>query len=149
MPDDPNEDLARHISVIIRTLLVTGRQGAPAEGKLPFNPLHFHMLRILGAHQGTRPSDIAADLAVPRTTISAAVKTLVQKGLVQTSPDPTDGRAITISLTKQGSDVLAAIVRQDNRNAAAMLGALPKKQQPAFLKAMESIAQKLAEKPES
>ena len=140
MPDRSGEELADHISVIIRALLVSGRQGAPAEGRLAFNPLHFHMLRIIGAGETSRPSDLADDLAVPRTTVSAAVKALQKKGLVRTAPDKSDGRAISISLTGDGRDVLAAIRRQDHRNASAMLGALPEKDRPAFLEAMGRIA---------
>lgn len=145
MTDNPSEELAKHISTIIRTLLVTGRQGAPAEGRLAFNPLHFQMLRIVGANRTTRPSDIAGDLAVPRTTISAAVKTLQAKGLVVTAADETDGRAITISLTPDGQEVLAAIERQDNRNATAMLDALSEHERPKFLKAMGKIAEAIGQ----
>lgn len=145
MSDGSNEQLAKYISTIIRNLLVTGRRGAPAEGRLAFNPLHFQMLRIVGANPATRPSDIADDLAVPRTTISAAVKALQGKGLVVTAADKTDGRAITISLTDDGKEVLAAIERQDNRNATAMLNALSPQERPTFLKAMEKIAETIGQ----
>ena len=141
MTNDASEELAKHISTIIKTLLVSGRQGAPAEGRLAFNPLHFQMLRIVGANQKTRPSDIAAELAVPRTTVSAAVKALQTKGLFETADDETDGRAITISLTENGNEVLAAIERQDKRNATAMLNSLSEQEQPKFLKAMSKIAE--------
>ena len=140
MSDRSDEELAKYISTIIKNLLVTGRQGAPAEGRLAFNPLHFQMLRIVGANKTTRPSDIATDLAVPRTTISAAVKALKKKGLVVTTADETDGRAITIRLTDDGKDVLAAIERQDNRNATAMLDALSPQERSKFLEAMGKIA---------
>lgn len=145
MPEGANEQLAKHISTIIKNLLVTGRQGAPAEGRLAFNPLHFQMLRIVGANQATRPSDIADELAVPRTTISAAVKALQNKGLVLTAADETDGRAIAISLTDDGKEVLAAIERQDNRNATAMLEALSPQERPKFLEAMGKIANAIAQ----
>ncbi len=147
MSEAASEELAKHISTIIKNLLVTGRQGAPAEGRLAFNPLYFQMLRIVGDREKTRPSEIASDLAVPRTTVSAAVKALQNKGLVETSPDETDGRAITIALTEDGNEVLAAIVRQDMRNATAMLSALPQRDRPAFLRAMEKIAGKIAQPP--
>ncbi len=148
MGDKSSDDLAKHISTIIKNLLVSGRQGAPAEGRLAFNPLYFQMLRIIGSGHKTRPSEIAADLAVPRTTISAAVKALQSKGLVQASPDDSDGRAILLSLTDDGGEVLAAIERQDNRNATAMLSALPADDRPAFLSAMEKIAGKISQTPD-
>ncbi|WP_298838388.1 MarR family transcriptional regulator [uncultured Roseobacter sp.] len=149
MTDRSSEELARHISTIIKNLLVTGRQGAPAEGLLAFNPLYFQILRMVGGSEGTRPSVMASDLAVPRTTISAAVKALQGKGLVTTTPDQTDGRAVVVSLTRQGEEVLAAITRQDNRNAKAMLNALSKQERPGFVKAMKKIAATVSESPES
>lgn len=149
MSESPNEQLVRHISTIIRNLLVTGGQGAPAEGRLAFNPLNFQMLRIIGAKQAPRPSDIADELAVPRTTISAAVKALQNKGLVETAADETDGRAITIRLTDDGKDVLAAIERQDNRNATAMLDALSPNERPKFLEAMGKIANAIGQSAKS
>jgi len=149
MPEDANEQLAKHISTIIKNLVRSGRQGAPPEGPLAFNPLHFQMLRIVGANLTTRPSDIADELAVPRTTISAAVKALQKKGLVVTAADETDGRAITITLTDEGKEVLAAIERQDNRNAIAMLNALSPQERPKFLKAMGKIADAMGQSTKS
>lgn len=149
MSNQSNVMLAKHISVIIKNLLVTGRLGAPAEGRLAFNPLYFQMLRIIGNNNTIRPSELAADLAIPRTTISAAVKALQKKGLVETKPDDSDGRAITIGLTNDGTEVLAAIERQDNRNADAMLSSLPKRDRVVFLRAMASIAERISRTPES
>ena len=148
MPEDPQIDaLTGHVSQIIRALLVAGRNGAPAEGRIPFNPLYFHMLRMIGAGQGVRPSDLADALSVPRTTISTAVKSLVGRGLVQTEADKSDGRALNLTPTPEGHEVVEAILRQDRRNAAAMLAALAPEDREAFVAAIGQVAAGLSGDP--
>ncbi len=135
--------LARSISQIIGALLVAGRQGQPAEGLLPFNPLYFHMLRTVARMQGCRPSHLADSLGVSRTTISTALKALQGRDLLVGSKDPSDGRAMVIQLTPAGEDVLAAIERQDRRNAQAMLDALPHDERDDFVRSLGCVARGL------
>lgn len=142
MPDDV-ETLAAAISGIIGGLLVAGRRGAPAEGRLPFNPLYFHMLRRL-AEAPRRPSEIADALGVSRTTLSTAARALGSRGLVAREPDPDDARAVRLSLTAEGAEVVAAIRRQDRRNAEAMLALLPEAERKGFVAAAARIAAGLA-----
>ena len=140
MSDDATDELAGYVSTIIKALLVAGRKGAPAEGRLPFNPLYFHILRLVGAVEGCRPSHLADELGVARTTVSTALKALGRRNLVTTGSDPTDGRALIVALTAEGRDVRDAILRQDRRNAAAMLAALPEPDQQAFVAALGKVA---------
>lgn len=138
-----SERLARAISVLIRTLLVTGRKGAPAEGKIPFNPLYFHLLRYLNAQGPTRPSVLAGVFGVSKTTLSTAAKALEKRNLLEKEPDPDDGRAHRLVLKQEGAEVVAAIERQDLRNSHAMLNSLDPDQVEPFLAAMERIAESL------
>jgi len=138
-----SERLARAISILIRTLLVAGRKGAPAEGKIPFNPLYFHLLRYLNAQGPTRPSALAGVFGVSKTTLSTAAKALEKRDLLEKAPDPDDGRAHRLVLKPEGAEVVAAIERQDLRNAQAMLSSLDPEQVEPFLAAMERIADTL------
>ncbi|MEM7644694.1 MAG: MarR family transcriptional regulator [Pseudomonadota bacterium] len=139
-PDDA-ERVADAVSGIIRALLVAGRKGAPAEGKLPFNPLYFHMLRHLRNQGPSRPSDIADQLSVSRTTLSTAAKALTGRGLLGRAPDPKDGRAHVLTLTPDGEEAVEAIMRQDRRNAQAMLDNLSDPQERAvFIIALQKVA---------
>ncbi|MEM8849633.1 MAG: MarR family transcriptional regulator [Pseudomonadota bacterium] len=133
--------VAQAVSGIIRALLVAGRKGAPAEGRLPFNPLYFHMLRHLRGNGPSRPSDIADQLSVSRTTLSTAAKALTGRGLLGRAPDPKDGRAHVLTLTQDGEEAVEAIMRQDRRNAQAMLDNLPDpKERAVFVAALERVA---------
>ncbi|QBF29940.1 MarR family winged helix-turn-helix transcriptional regulator [Thalassococcus sp. S3] len=134
------DELAGYVNMIMRAMLVAGRSGAPAEGRLPFNPLYFNMLRVLSAEGGARPSRLAEILSVPRTTISTAVKALEKRGLLRSEPDSQDRRALSVGLTGEGEEVLAAILRQDRRNAAAMLASLEEEERAHFMRAMKKVA---------
>jgi len=118
------ERLAEAIGLLVRTFLVAGRAGQPAEGKLPFNPLNFHLLEDLLDEGALRPSDLAARLGIPRSTLSSAVSALERRGLVEKAPDTDDGRAKLITLTDEGQSVAEAIKRQNRFNAGVLLALL-------------------------
>lgn len=73
---------------------------------LGLTPSQGQILQILRARVGqdTRLDDIARELAVTPATASVAVKVLVEKGMVVRQRSVTDGRAISLGLTDQGSD---------------------------------------------
>ena len=137
------EALTGALSGIIAALLVAGRRGAPAEGRLPFNPLYFHMLRRLSAAP-SRPSAIADGLGASRTTVSTAARALEARGLVERARDPEDARAVLLRLTDEGEEAVGAILRQDRRNAEAMLGLLAPGDRAAFVRAARRISEGLS-----
>ncbi|RED13192.1 MarR family winged helix-turn-helix transcriptional regulator [Pontivivens insulae] len=137
---DKNARLAAAISGIIGALLVAGRKGAPAEGLLPFNPLYFHMLRFLAREGDQRPTVLLKALGAPKTTISSATSALEKRGLIERRADPDDGRARLLHLTDAGQEVVAAIERQDLRNATAMLEALDEESVDGFVEAIEQVS---------
>lgn len=69
------------------------------------------LLRLLSAPQQTmRSTDLAANLRVGVSTVSAAVPHLVDNGLVTRTEDPDDMRVVSLALTRKGS---SAIERAD------------------------------------
>lgn len=138
------ERLAAAVHVFVRVFLVAERSGAPAEGRLRFNPLHFHMLGLLAASGPLRSGALAERLGVRRSTLSSAAERLMRLGLIGRAEDPSDGRAVLYSLTSQGLDAAYAIRRQDLRNAEAMLRSLNPGERAAFLPLIERVAEDLA-----
>jgi len=53
---------------------------------------------------------VASLLAMDRTTLTAAVKPLQRRGLVEVSRDPTDRRSRILALTDKGRKLLAGAV---------------------------------------
>lgn len=133
-------ELAGHVGVLMKAFLVSERQGAPAEGKLPFNPLYFNLLKLLHVSGHAMPSEIAEKLIVPRTTVSTAIKALQKRQLLDTTPSESDGRSIDVFLTEAGTEAVEAILRQDLRNATAMLSCLDDNDRAHFVESFAKIA---------
>ena len=53
---------------------------------------------------------VANLLAMDRTTLTAALKPLQRRGLVEISPDPSDGRSHILKLTREGRRLLARAI---------------------------------------
>ena len=69
------------------------------------------------AQLGTaRPSDLAAQMLLDVSTISAHLHSLERQGMVARTADPVDVRAQRVRLTAQGADVLARVL--DNSSTA-------------------------------
>ena len=68
-----------------------------------------YALETLVAHGPMRLSALAERLFLDKSTISRVVTTLVRKGYVEQRADPTDGRATTLSATRQGERLCARI----------------------------------------
>ena len=62
-----------------------------------------------------RPSYLAAQMRLDLSTISRHLRSLEQQGMVQRTADPDDARALRISITARGGDVMNRVM--DHRAA--------------------------------
>lgn len=77
-----------------------------------FRPLdltngQFSLMMALNRPQAPRIGGLAEFLAMDRTTLTAALKPLVRRGLVRVGPDPEDARGRVVALTGEGAALLA------------------------------------------
>jgi len=100
----------------------------------------FSMLMALNRDPPARIGDLAAFLAMDRTTVTAAVKTLAWQGLVATDPDPADRRGRRVSLTAAGLARLKAALPVWRDAHAALDAALPAAVPPALRRDLARIA---------
>jgi DNA-binding MarR family transcriptional regulator len=70
----------------------------------------FSLLMALNRPEPAVMGPVARLLAMDRTTLTAALKPLERLGLVAIRTDPSDRRTRLLSLTEEGSEVLAAAV---------------------------------------
>jgi DNA-binding MarR family transcriptional regulator len=70
----------------------------------------FELLVLLGRTHAGRIAVVAERLGRDRTTITAILKPLTQRGLVAVTVNPDDSRGRTLTLTPAGKDLLAAAV---------------------------------------
>ena len=67
----------------------------------------FSLLMSLNRPEPPPMGPVAALLAMDRTTLTAALKPLERRGLVQITPDPSDRRSRILNLTAKGRKLLA------------------------------------------
>lgn len=73
-------------------------------------PSQSRALRVISLDEdGVRPSVLAEQLRIAPRSATDVVDTLEERGWVRRSPDPTDRRATTLTLTGAGRELVAAI----------------------------------------
>jgi DNA-binding MarR family transcriptional regulator len=88
--------LARHFDEAFRPLGLTNGQ--------------FSLMMSLNRPSPPGMAEVAAFLAMDRTTLTAALKPLERRGLVKVRPNPDDRRGRVLLLTPQGQDLLSRAV---------------------------------------
>jgi DNA-binding MarR family transcriptional regulator len=79
------------------------------EALRPFDLTNGQFSLLMSLNRPTPPpmAPVAALLAMDRTTLTAALKPLERRGLVNVSPDPSDRRSRILKLTLKGRKLLA------------------------------------------
>jgi DNA-binding MarR family transcriptional regulator len=71
------------------------------------SPLAVELLRAVVETGEVRASELASALLVTKTSISRYVNEMLDEGLLEQRKDPTDGRAILLSVSVAGREALA------------------------------------------
>ncbi|HZK17379.1 MAG: MarR family transcriptional regulator [Chloroflexi bacterium] len=83
----------------------------PPLEKFGITPAQVVYLDYLGKHPNCQLSDLAEALQYKPASVSVMVSALERKGLVKKNPEQDDGRALSLSLTPSGSEIVAEIER--------------------------------------
>ncbi len=89
-----------------RTARALARRFDTALGPLDLTNGQFSLMMSLNRPQPAGMGDVAALLAMDRTTLTAALKPLQRRGLVDVRPDEADRRSRKLSLTREGLALL-------------------------------------------
>jgi DNA-binding MarR family transcriptional regulator len=85
------------------------------------------------------PRELAEAERVRPPTMTRIVAKLEERGLVQRSPHPTDGRQVILSATQGGREMLAQFERQRNEWLARRLAELTPEERDALRRAAEIL----------
>lgn len=101
------------VAQLMESMMTIGRTGHGSDGgkllqthgfSLPQLPMLFH----LSMHEdGVSIKEIAARLNITSSAATQLVQTLLRRGVLRKTQDPTDGRAVRISLTPFGKKEFA------------------------------------------
>ena len=116
-PTRPDPELPFETTLMVRDccLCLHVQRAARALGRLfddalrPFGLTNgqFSLLMSLNRPEPPPMGPVASLLAMDRTTLTAALKPLERRGLVQITPDPADRRSRILKLTPAGRKLLA------------------------------------------
>src|SRR5215217_7875089 len=84
----------------------------------------FSLMMSLNRPEPPRIGSVAALLAMDRTTLTAALKPLERRGLLEVRPDPDDRRSRLLTLTRAGRTLLAEAVPIWKRTQRSLDGLL-------------------------
>jgi DNA-binding MarR family transcriptional regulator len=144
LPDSVNE-IDHHILIGLEKIgMALKSQSWQDAGQQGLTPTQGQILNLLVSNGGVGLSEIAKNLGVTAATASDAVAALVDKGLVQKTRSPTDGRAIEITLTNPGQQAAGQTVTWSNFLLTSM-DELTAEEKVIFLRGLIKIIKKLQE----
>src|ERR1017187_5830090 len=118
-----------------RTLVAVSTQslGAAAEET---TIAQYRALVVLASRGPQRMVDLAAALGVTPSTAGRMCDRLVRKGLIRRQPARGGRRAVQVSITAAGRQVVVQATARRRELIAGILGRLPARQQPAIANAL-------------
>lgn len=125
-------DLAVALRSTVTRLGYTFRTAAMKNGMTPTRLTALGMLERFGP---SRPSDVAARLNIAPASMSRLTDVLERSGWINREDDPDDRRACLLVLNKQGKSALEQLRRDNARDLAALIRALPEDQVTALVQA--------------
>lgn len=141
---DQSEQLDAAISTLLRLLTIDERRLSADLGTVPFNPIDLETLSYLHRHPGSVAKDIAAYLGVQSTTMQSVVDRLQKRGLLQRDKSALKGRAVALTLTREGMAFRQHIHVQNLKNCEQMLECVPENERANFVQNMSKIAAKFS-----
>ncbi len=131
-----------------RTLIAVATQslGAAAEDT---TIAQYRALVVLASRGPQRVSDLAAALDVTPSTAGRMCDRLLRKGLIRRHRARADRRAVQVSVTASGREVVDQATARRRALIAGILAKLPAVQQSAVAAALESFAAAAGEIPDS
>jgi DNA-binding MarR family transcriptional regulator/N-acetylglutamate synthase-like GNAT family acetyltransferase len=124
--------------------LVTRQVGALNDRYLGHRPLGEARVLFEIGSAGATPRDVRARLGLDSGYVSRLIGSLQRDGLVETRPDPADGRTKRLRLTRAGRAEMRELDRISDELAASALAPLSDEQREQLLRAQAEVRRLLA-----
>ena len=106
-------------------------------------PRQFEVLHVVSKNEGLSQTDLVRHTGIDRSTLADMIARMMKKGLLSRKRTREDARANAVSITASGKRMLKAAESKVNKSDKAVLAALPRTQQAAFMKALKAYAEAL------
>jgi len=87
-------------------------------------PSEYAVQSVIGAFGPIMPSELAQMIGMPPTTLSAHLRRFSERGHLERTPNPRDGRSYLVTLSAKGRDAVEAAHHALNRTLADVHGQL-------------------------
>lgn len=134
---DAEEALAAALHAVVVRLRRLGERGAQVE-PLPLSEIE--VLTWVAEHPGTTVTGMARALGLQHSNVSATVRRLVGRGLVERREDPEDARRTRVHPTERASADKRAIDAAWTRDVRVLLDTLPADERAAVVAAAPALA---------
>ncbi|WP_243075901.1 MarR family winged helix-turn-helix transcriptional regulator [Microbacterium sp. SS28] len=135
------------VTILDRLLLIGAlfeRDMARAFAGTPLSAARMRVLWVVHHAGPTRQHALAQALEVTPRNITALVDVLEEAGYLHRAPHPTDRRAVLVSLTPLGVELMQTTVREHGELSATLLDAVRPDDREAVERGVEAIADRLA-----
>ena len=102
-------------------------------------PLQYTILRIIRAQPGIEQISVASRAILDASTVKDIVARLEAKGLVERRTGEQDRRTRSVSLTRAGDKLLAAVEPEVRRAQKELLAALSRREQATLLRLLRTL----------
>lgn len=111
-------------------------------GQLPNQGLEItlsqmQVIRFVGENPGCHLQDVADGMGLSSPTVSVSIRRLEEMNLIERKPDPEDGRAACLSLTKKSQKAFRHVRQQMFERVQRFLSHLTEEEQSDLLNLME------------
>ncbi|MCJ1715870.1 MarR family winged helix-turn-helix transcriptional regulator [Microbacterium sp. M1A1_1b] len=108
-PAPTDDDLAELADVVLRISREVDPSASHALDIVPLTGTEALVMRWIDRHQGTSPSATAEATGLQRSNLSAALRALVAKDMVDRRPDPDDARLVQLFSTARATESIAVL----------------------------------------
>lgn len=143
---DPRDRFADKLSHHLRLAHETAQQTyALALAEAALTPIHAEALALIAAQPGIKPSELATLLGRDRSSITAALHTLDERGLLRRETTMRDRRSALLHLTETGHRLVTAIAAQAEAHERLLDRIVGQDDKPKLIELLRRIAGALAQ----
>lgn len=113
----------------------------------PVSVSEAHALMELGREEALTQSDLAARLALEKSTVSRLVGELEGRGWVERSRDPSDGRALRLRLTEAGRRAAGELTEARRARFGRLLDRIPEGERDSVRRALDVLVDAMRDAP--
>lgn len=97
------------------------------------------VLRVLYDHEALALKDIVTEVGVDQGSLSRMVDRLLARGLVERVESAEDRRAVSISLTREGRQLVPRLAHEASENDRIFFASLPTRKREEFLATVRAL----------